>query len=85
MLHFLLNLLPHRQLLLLRSLLIFLRHSRLSGPGILRIRIGLYSRRRGRRLCTISLLHVLCLRCFFLLKRLLGLFCAEPRGREGLR
>ena len=84
MLHLLLNLLPHRQLLLLRSLLIFLRHSRLSGSGILRIRISLYSSRGGPSLCTIGLLHVLCLRCFFLLERLLGLFCVEPRGREGL-
>ena len=84
MLHLLLNLLPHRQLLLLRSLLIFLRHSRLSGSGILRIRISLYSSRGGLSLCTIGLLHVLCLRCFFLLERLLGLFCVEPRGREGL-
>ena len=84
MLHLLLKLLPHRQLLLLRSLLIFLRHSRLSGSGILRIRISLYSSRGGLSLCTIGLLHVLCLRCFFLLERLLGLFCVEPRGREGL-
>ena len=85
MLHLLLKLLPHRQLLLLRSLLIFLRHSRLSGSGILRIRIGLYSRRGRPGLCTISLLYVLRLRCILLLKRLLGLFCVEPWGREGLR
>lgn len=80
-LHFLLDLLPNSQLLVLlvTRLLIVLRHRHLAGPGLLDIL------RKGRRLIRGGVIRLLAdsrRGCFFLLGGFLGLFCVEARRRE---